>query len=134
MSADFMLSHTTINKKITLLVIATCIAFITIFARLVHLQIHCGDYFVLRSQKNFTRHISILSARGNICDVNGKYLATNRPVTTLYWQGTGRNTFSQEQMHVLESLEKIIGVTLTTGSLYDTLLLHEKRGKNSVIS
>lgn len=129
-----MLSHTTINKKIALLVVATSIAFITIFARLAYLQIHCGDYFASRSQKNFTRHISILSARGNIRDVNGNFLATNRPVTTLYWQGTGRNNFSQEQMQVLESLEKIIGINLTIGSLYDELLLHEKRGKNSVIS
>lgn len=129
-----MLSNTLINKKIILTLISIFAAFILIALRLVYLQVYCQDYFVSRSQKNFIRYTSVLSARGNIRDVHGNLLATNRPMTTIYWQGTGNNTFSQEQLALLQAIEDITGISLTAGDIFSTIALCEKkRGKKTVL-
>src|SRR5947207_2416287 len=102
-----MISHVTINKKILFLLFNTVLAFTLIALRLMYLQIYCGEYFELRSQKNFIRYTSVLSARGNIRDIHGNLLATNRPMTTIYWQGTGKNSFSDEQLQLLQAIENM---------------------------
>ena len=80
-----------VNKKIVgILAVSSC-AFMIIVTRLLYLQIYCAEHFMLRSQKNFTRHELIDSPRGNIRDSNGNLLATNRPFTCLMWQGTGKS-------------------------------------------
>ena len=81
------------------------VAFI-IVGRLIYLQIINNHNFFSLSVKNFLRTESIASLRGNILDCKGTLLATNRPLTSVYWQGTG--TLKQNQ-DVLESLESIIG-------------------------
>src|SRR5437867_4427032 len=108
-----MVSHIAINRKIIYMLISILMAFSFIVLRLMYLQIHCEDYFVLRSQKNFTRYTPVLSARGNICDVHGNLLATNRPMTTIYWQGTGNSAFSYDQLTLLQALQDIIDIPLT---------------------
>ena len=120
---------TTINKKIIAILISTLGAFGIIFLRLIYLQIHCGEYFSSRSQKNFIRYSSTVSPRGNILDVHGNLLATNRPLTTIYWQGTGKNQLTQQQISLLHSIENITGAQLVNGSLYDAVVVSEKRGK-----
>ncbi len=122
-----------INKKIVYLLINICAVFGIILLRLIYLQIHCGEYFIFRSQKNFIRHSSISSPRGNILDVNGNLLATNRPVTTVYWQGTGNSSFSREQLLLLQAIEEMTDVQLTSGALFDAIMLSEKRGKKTAL-
>lgn len=60
------------------------------------------------STKNFTRVRKVISPRGNICDINGKLLATNRPVKNISWIGSGKRNISDEQ---LKTLEKIFSIT-----------------------
>ncbi|HLC06973.1 MAG TPA: penicillin-binding transpeptidase domain-containing protein [Candidatus Babeliales bacterium] len=126
-------SHVTINKKIVCILIGTLISFGIIFLRLTYLQVYCGEYFASRSQKNFIRYTSVASARGNILDIHKNLLATNRPVTTVHWQGTGKGAFSQEQLLLLQTIETITGVDLTSGTTFDAVLLSEKRGKKIVL-
>ena len=54
----------------------------------------------------------IRSPRGNILDVNGVLLATNRPTTDLYWHGTGNRSVTQNQLEVLERITAITGKEL----------------------
>jgi penicillin-binding protein 2 len=61
----------------------------------------------IQSQKNFLRVEKIRSPRGNILDVHGVLLATNRPTTDLYWHGTGNRTLSQSQIAILEHITAI---------------------------
>ena len=49
------------------------------------------------------------SPRGSIRDVQGNLLATNRPVTTVYWQGTGNATLISDQLEILTTIENITG-------------------------
>jgi len=128
-----MISHITINKKIFFLLINTVFAFILIFSRLVYLQVYCGEYFESRSQKNFIRYTSVLSARGNIRDIHGNLLATNRPMTMVYWQGTGNSSFSDQQLELLQTIENMTNSLLTSGDMYNIILSHEKRGKKTVL-
>lgn len=128
-----MLSNTAINKKIVYLIGGITIAFAVIFLRLVYLQVHCGEYFASRSQKNFIRYTSVTSARGNILDVQGNLLATNRPIASVYWQGTGRNSLSPEQLQLLEKVEEITHAVLTVGEKFDAITAHEKRHKKTLL-
>lgn len=128
-----MISNISINKKIISLLVSVLVVFTLIVLRLVYLQIYCGEYFASRSQKNFIRYTSVLSARGNISDVHGNLLATNRPMTTIYWQGTGKNTFSQEQLALLYAIENITGNILTSGDIFTTITSCEKKGKKTIL-
>ena len=51
----------------------------------------------------------VRSPRGNILDINGVLLATNRPTTDLYWHGTGNRSTTQEQLEILERITEITG-------------------------
>lgn len=124
-----MINQTTINKKITYLLGGTAAAFGIIFLRLIYLQIHCEEYFISRSQKNFIRYTSVTSARGNILDAQGNLLATNRPIATIYWQGTGKNSLSFEQLQLLSKVEEITQTQLTAGALFEAITVGEKRHK-----
>src|SRR5260221_7515656 len=119
------LSKVIINKKIFCVLVGMTVSFVVIALRLLYLQVYCGDYFLLRSHKNFIRYETVDSPRGSIRDVQGKLLATNRPVTVVYWQGTGNHVLSQEQRALLQSIETIAGVTLTSGDLFDKIVLSE---------
>ena len=127
------LSKASINKKIICILISTVLLLGIIFLRLIFLQIYCGDYFVSRSQKNFIRYTTVDSPRGSICDVQGKLLATNRPVTTVYWRGTGRSVVSSEQLVLLKTIEDSTGVLLTSGSTFEAIALTEKKNKKIVL-
>lgn len=123
------MSNIAINKKIVCILIGSIAAFGIIFLRLIYLQVYCSEYFVSRSQRNFIRYTTIASARGSIRDIQGNLLATNRPITTLYWQGTGKSTLTQEQLLLLQAMESITGKVLTSGVCFDAIVLSEKKAK-----
>lgn len=79
-----------------------------IILRLFYLQIIHQNYFFYRAQTNFLRIEPIPAPRGNIIDCTGKYLATNRPILSVYWNGTGNTILTTEQRDCLEVLEKIL--------------------------
>jgi penicillin-binding protein 2 len=114
------------SVSITLMSIA-CI----ITGMLFYMQVWQSESFFTRSTKNFLRHESINSLRGAILDCHGVRLATNRPVTTLTWHGSGNKTWSDEQRILLTALETITQTAITDNA---ELLLCEKRGRNYIIS
>src|SRR5260221_9958121 len=126
-----LLSTTTINKKIIAILVITSISFGIIFLRLIFLQIYCGEYFTSRSQKNFIRYTTVDSPRGSIRDVNGNLLATNRPVATVYWQGTRNRNISEDQLAILKTVEGITGTVFTSGPLFDAIVAAEKKRKKT---
>jgi penicillin-binding protein 2 len=123
------ISSMTINKKFICILVATVFSFGIIFLRLIFLQVYCGEYFASRSQKNFIRYTTIDSPRGSIRDVQGNLLATNRPVTTVYWRGTGKTLLTEDQLALLKIIEQRTGVILTSGSKLDAILLSERKNK-----
>lgn len=123
------LSTLIINKKIVCVLAVMFFAFTIVVARLLYLQVYCCDYFMLRSQKNFIRYETVNCPRGSIKDVNGNFLATNRPVTVVYWQGTGKHTLSYDQLQLLQSVERITGTPLTSGPLFDDIVCSERKNK-----
>ncbi len=127
------LSTFIINKKILGVLAAMVFIFTIIVARLLYLQVYCCDYFMLRSQKNFIRYETVNCPRGSIKDVNGNFLATNRPVTVVYWQGTGNYALSYDQLQLLQSLERITGTIVTSGPLFDDIVRSERRNKKIVL-
>lgn len=102
-----------------------------IICTLYYMQIQLADFFFTRSTKNFLRHESTHSLRGAILDCHGKPLATNRPVTSLTWHGTGNKKLSEEQKILLKSIESILGtMELDTNK---ELLYAERRGQDFLI-
>ncbi|KKR96844.1 MAG: Penicillin-binding protein 2 [candidate division TM6 bacterium GW2011_GWE2_41_16] len=72
--------------------------------RLVQLQTHSASFYQTRSIKNYLRFEKITSLRGEIVDCNGVILATNEPITSLWWHGSGKNTLSEDQKKVIAYL------------------------------
>ena len=95
------------NSRIAFLAKCIALIFFVITARLIYLQINLTDYFTAKSTQNFTRIEKIQSPRGNILDINSNLLATNRPVTNLYWQGTGNKKLGTNQHIAIEQLAAI---------------------------
>jgi penicillin-binding protein 2 len=98
--------------KIQYLFWATCAVFVMIAARLFVLQITQTETFTKQGQRNFIRTEKIASPRGNIVDRNGILLVTNRPVNSLYWNGSGNRTFTIEQREIITELEQILGINI----------------------
>lgn len=102
-----------LSSKITITAWCLGLALTVILLRLVHLQVIQGHFLYTKSQKNFLRMEVIPPLRGNILDQYGVMLATNRPTTNIYWQGTGNKKLTQEQHHILTTLGQILGKDLT---------------------
>jgi penicillin-binding protein 2 len=127
------ISTAVINKKLVGMLIVLFSIFGIIIVRLIFLQVYCGDYFECRSQKNFTRYTTVDSPRGNIYDVCGRLLATNRPVTDVYWRGTGKSCLTQDQVALLTMLEKNIDFLLSSGALYEDIVKGERKGRKILL-
>ncbi|MCL5436377.1 MAG: penicillin-binding transpeptidase domain-containing protein [Candidatus Dependentiae bacterium] len=97
----------------------------TILAVLIYFQIYEGDRFERTSQKNCLRHKSIDSLRGAILDRKGRALATNRPLTSLVWKGTGNAHFNEQQRGAIEILRMVLRDNVPDN---ETLASAEKRG------
>lgn len=120
-----------IKKIIYGIVVITC----TVIMRLAYLQINLQEYFILKSKKNFLRLETMLSPRGNILDRNGVLLATNRPVTSVLWQGTGNQYLTHEQEEILHSLEDILQASLIhTADERLTIIRAEKLYKEVILA
>ena len=75
------ISSRSISLKIRHLYTFVISVAVIIFCRLIYLQIMQQRLLFIQSQKNYMRIEKIRSVRGNILDVNGTLLATNRPAT-----------------------------------------------------
>jgi len=96
------------THKINILLFFLCISILIIVARLFTLQIYFSKAFFSRSQKNFIRVEKTIPERGSIMDINGKLLATNRPIHSIYWIGSGNTKFNKDKLSILKNIEKII--------------------------
>lgn len=123
------------NKKILYLIIGFSFALAVIGFRLYHLQISVSPGLYNQAQKNCLRMEKVLPPRGNIVDRNGIMLATNRPMTGLYWQGTGNNKLTTQQYEALQILSSILEKPLTTDpALLETISFTEKKHKKIAIA
>lgn len=118
---------TSLIYKIKFFIGIILLFFLIIIARLIHLQIILQSNLYTKSKKNFLRTETILPLRGNIVDRNSKLLATNRPTSNLFWQGTGRNTLTPEQIITLQQLEVILKRPLLSDKeIFTSLKLAER--------
>ena len=96
--------HLVLALRIKRIILLTFCIFSGLAGYLFHLQIQQRQFFSQLSRRNFLRQERIKSPRGNITDQHNTLLVTNRPVYTLYWQGTGNYTLSNEQENILTHL------------------------------
>lgn len=93
-------------KKIIFFFLSVSICLGAIISRLAYLQVFQTLTLFKLSQRNFLRFEKIISPRGNIVDRNNQLLATNRPVISLYWQGTGHKHLTQEQLLLVSKISQ----------------------------
>ncbi len=98
--------------RLKLLVGSIFFLFLIIVGRLFHLQVNKTLSFFIMGQKNFLRHEKISPPRGNILDTSGKLLVTNRPVTCVNWQGSGKKNFDDKDIENIRNLEKILSIEI----------------------
>lgn len=122
-----------LKKKIFLISYALALAFFLIGARLTYLQIHSMRRFIQRGEKNFLRREAILSPRGNILDTHGKLIATNRPVTNVYWHGSGKRKLTDAMHETLNALAALTHVPLDE-ELLRKLTINERRYKKTLLA
>ena len=107
---------------------------VIICCRLIYLQIIQQRLLFIQSQKNFLRVEKIRSPRGNILDINGILLATNRPATDLYWHGTGNNSVTQKQLEILNHITQITGKELCNDSdIWSSIAQAERYSKEALL-
>ncbi len=118
------------SKKIVSFFIGSFVCLTIIIARLAYLQVFQTLTFFQLSQKNFLRFEKIVSPRGNILDRNGQLLATNRPVVSLYWQGTGNKELSIAQQKILADLAVFLS---PFNNAYEEILSAEKLNRRFLL-
>lgn len=123
------------DSRIFRIIIALLLSLLIIASRLFYLQITHTDHYQSRGQKNFLRLETIYSRRGNIRDCHGTLLATNRPVTHVYWQGTGNKKLNTTQIQVLRQIEQILKQPIIGNStLLSRITTQEKYYKRTQIA
>lgn len=115
------------NKKIKVIVCWIFLALLIIIGRLFYLQIIQMDTFFLRGLKNFLKNEPIASPRGNILDCNGILLATNRPITSIYWKGSGTKNYPPNQLAIMQQLALLLEIPV------EQIIQTEKTGSTLVI-
>lgn len=95
-------------KRLYALVIIASLCASVIIARLFYLQVIHALIFFKKSQQNFLRFEQILSPRGAILDIHGIPLATNRPIVTLCFKGSGNKNLVQRQKDALSLLNSFL--------------------------
>ncbi|MGE0207126.1 MAG: penicillin-binding protein 2 [Candidatus Babeliales bacterium] len=101
--------------------------------RLFYLQLYLQDIFFKKAQKNFTRTSTIPPQRGNILDCHGTLLATNRPITMLYWHGSGNRQLSAEQTALLAHLSTILNKDMQETEFLTRLKYAERMAREIMI-
>lgn len=107
-----LMQQPTITLKLFRIMLGMLLGALILSVRLLQLQWVLEPTLATQSQKNFLRLEKITPPRGNITDRNGVLLATNRPITLLYWQGTGNRKLSARQLEELRTIESIIGTPI----------------------
>lgn len=121
------------NRRLNTLALGISCVFSIIAGRLFYLQINLSTYFINRGTQNFLRRESIPSLRGNIIDSTGALLATNRPVTQLYWQGSGQKTLTSTQRAILEKIGAVLSIPLGD-DLYTKITSVEKQYRQLLLA
>lgn len=119
-----------LSRQLRFLSVAIILISSAIFGVLIYFQIYRGEHFNRTSQKNCLRHKTVDSLRGAILDRHGKALATNRPVTTLLWRGSGNKQFNESQTATIKRLRTILGIDSIPE---EALLIFEKRGEECIV-
>lgn len=70
---------------------------------------------------------SVPPLRGNIIAHDGTLLATNRPVINVYWQGTGSCQLHENNKKNLNTLEKLLGISLLDNNASRNAIYHAQR-------
>ncbi|TET05809.1 penicillin-binding protein 2 [Candidatus Dependentiae bacterium] len=124
-----------LRKKVKFIMQTTWFAFGIITARLIYLQVNLTDHLLHKSKQNFQRFHKVQPMRGNIIDCNNILLATNRPVTDLYWQGSGNNKLNPVQEKTIAVISTIIDKPLTNDNeLHASLNNAERYSQNLIIA
>lgn len=121
------------SKKIGYLQLGCIFVGGLILLRLLHLQAHLSYHFYARGEKNFLRIIPIQPSRGNILDKHGKLLATNRPVSNVYFTGSGQKNITPIIIEKLKKLETIIEKKLDNDPQLMTTLKRAEKNNDSIM-
>jgi len=124
-------TNTQFNFRLKRIAFIAAFAAACILARLFYLQIHHYDSLARRGERNFLRTHTIDSPRGAILDCNHQPMAVNRPVSSIWWQGTGDKMFTTQQLEVLGQLRNMIPASLPA---LDELLTSHKRNKEILLA
>ena len=116
-----------LQAKISRIILVIALVTLTLIIRLAYLQIHLMPHLLSQSKNNYLRMEKTTPLRGTILDINGIPLATNRPVTSLYWQGTGNNKLTDELLATISTIEKILDLPLTENPDFVSALKHTER-------
>ncbi|UNE35609.1 hypothetical protein KG892_01120 [Vermiphilus pyriformis] len=103
-----MIHQKVYRRQLFSIVCASLTGIAIIIGRLFYLQVINAPAFIDRGQKNFTRLELVQSVRGPIVDCRGALLATNKPSTDIYWQGSGGRNLTQGQIEALDKLVNIL--------------------------
>lgn len=71
------------KKKLLLVAMAIAVVLLLLITRLVYLMVFCSEYYGVKAKDLHQRERNIKAARGEIKDVNGVVLATNKTVCTI---------------------------------------------------
>ncbi|MDZ4150983.1 MAG: penicillin-binding transpeptidase domain-containing protein, partial [Methylicorpusculum sp.] len=130
-----MLQPPTLSLKLYRIMVGILCGALVLVARLVQLQFVLESALATQSEKNFLRIEKITPPRGNITDRNGILLATNKPITLLYWQGTGNRKLTDTQQEQLLTIETIIGTPLVSDpALLENITFAERCYKQFLIA
>lgn len=120
-----------LSLRIRRILTLTFCAFGAITLYLYHLQISHAPFFARLSKRNFLRTEKIESPRGNITDKHGTLLATNRPIYSLYWNGSGNRELSPTQQ---AQFKKIASLCSLDQELLPSIASTEKRSQELEIA
>jgi penicillin-binding protein 2 len=121
--------HYFLKYQRLIIVILAC--FLAILGRLCYLQLYQAKHLYRLSQNNFTRIQKLQPPRGNICDVHGNLLATNRPVKNIVWVGSGERKLTPQQIEILTQILHINGFEVTDELLKKVQMI--ERGRHEFI-
>lgn len=124
---DIAVKAHTISRVILLL-------FSIVGIRLWYLQIICARILFDKAQRNFLRLESIPAPRGLILDCNGSILAANRPVVSLFWQGSGSSALTNHHKQILKVCQEILTIPLLTDTMRSSIEQAERFGKKRMIA
>ncbi len=118
-----------LEKKLYTLIHLIAFMLCIIVTRLFYLQVIQSFSFLQRGQKNYVRYQKVESLRGSLFDTKKRLLATNKPITDIYWKGTGNKDLSRDQLYELAIIQTITQKDINI----DEIAYAEKKGKNILL-